>query len=141
MAETKEEFAARADRRLREEKTIWLTTVDESGAPRPAPVWFVYDGERIVVYSHHAARRLRNIPRNPRVSLNLNCDEWGGEVVYVHGTARVAPELPPLQRSEAYLAKYRDQIERDSSWNGLEGFAALYSVPVEIGSLVVRAPW
>ena len=38
------EFGARVARHLREDVVVWLTTVTPSGAPLPAPVWFIWDG-------------------------------------------------------------------------------------------------
>ena len=45
------DFGARVERRLRDEIVIWLVTVGPSGAPEPAPVWFLWDGQSFVVYS------------------------------------------------------------------------------------------
>jgi len=38
-------FGERVARRLREERLIWLVTIDSSGLPQPSPVWFWWDGE------------------------------------------------------------------------------------------------
>ena len=43
--------------RLRTEKAIWLTTVAPDGTPQPNPVWFTWDGETVLVYSHRDAFR------------------------------------------------------------------------------------
>ena len=50
---------------------MWLTTVTASGAPLRRPVGFVWDGgENVSVYSQPGAW-IRNIARNPRVTLNF----------------------------------------------------------------------
>jgi PPOX class probable F420-dependent enzyme len=127
--------------RLRQERVIWMTTVDR-GAPQPAPVWFLYErgrkSERIIVYSKTDARRIANIIAGGKVALNFNCTPSGGEVHVIRASARIAPEIPQASESEAYLARYRASIEGDQAWGGtLEGFVAQYSVPIEITGLAV----
>ena len=134
-------LGARVLERLSRDRVIWMTTVDR-GAPQPAPVWFLYErgeaGERIIVYSKTSARRIANIMADPKVALNFNCTPGGGEVHVIRGSARIALELPPVPQFEAYIARYRDWIEEDQSWGGtFEGFAAQYSVPIEITDLAV----
>lgn len=135
MIDTSSEFGARADRLLREENVIWLTTVGRDGTPRPALVWFLYDGDRILVYSDHRARRVDHLADRPRVALNVNSDAWGDSMVVLTGTARIARELPSAADNPAYLAKYRERIEIEKAWDGVAGFVAVYSVPLEITDL------
>jgi Pyridoxamine 5'-phosphate oxidase len=35
------DFGARVARRLREEETMWLTTVRTDGTPQPTLIWFL----------------------------------------------------------------------------------------------------
>src|SRR6266581_1156609 len=42
-------FGERVARRLRDERLIWLTTVDAKGIPQPTPVWFLWDGARLIL--------------------------------------------------------------------------------------------
>jgi PPOX class probable F420-dependent enzyme len=78
-------FGRHVKRRLHEEKVIWLTTVDEQNAPQPRPVWFHWDGKTFLIFSQREKAKLRHIAHNPRVSLNFNTDEDGGDVD--HATA------------------------------------------------------
>jgi hypothetical protein len=39
------EIPKEAQRRIDEDRVVWLTTVTDSGVPAPNPVWFVPDGE------------------------------------------------------------------------------------------------
>lgn len=141
MIDATTRLGARIIERLREERVIWLTTVDR-GSPQPAPVWFIYervaDSERIVVYSRTNARRVTNIRFNERVALNLNCSPGGGQVHVIRGVARIALELPSVAEATDYRARYRDWIE-DEAYRGetVEAFATQYSVPIEITELEV----
>ena len=51
MLDATTEGGARADRRLQEEEVAWLTTVRSNGQPRSVPIWFLWDGEKFLIYS------------------------------------------------------------------------------------------
>lgn len=124
------EFGARAARRLREEMVVWLTTVTPTGAPLPRPVGFLWDGgEHVSVYSLPGAR-LRNIARNPRVTLNFDGDGRGGDIVVLSGIAQVDPDAPAVDDNPAWLAKYAGQIEQFGMTPA--SFAARFSVPIRV---------
>jgi PPOX class probable F420-dependent enzyme len=124
------EFGARVARRLREEEIAWVTTVSPSGAPLPRPVWFLWDGaESVLVYSRRGLR-IRNIQANPRVTLNLDGDRRGGDIIVLTGRATVDRQAPGADRDDAYLAKYAGNIERMGL--PLDAFAERVSVPVRI---------
>ena len=87
------EFGARADRRLRDELIGWLVTVNPAGAPVPVPVWFLWDGAgSLLIYSRPNTAKLRNIAAGPRVSVHLDGDGAGGDVVVVSGRARISDD-------------------------------------------------
>jgi PPOX class probable F420-dependent enzyme len=124
------EFGARAGRRLHEDVVGWLTSVAADGTPRPVPVWFLWDGDRsVLLYSQPAKPKLRNVERNPRVSLHLDGNGQGGDIVVVLGQARVSDD-PPAHEVDDYVAKYTELIARNG-WTP-ESFAADYSVPLRI---------
>jgi len=141
MIDASTPLGARILERLREERVVWMTTVDHD-APQPAPVWFLYErseeSERIIVYSKTGARRNTNLMANTHVALNFNSTPGGGQVHVIRGRARIATELPAAPENPAYLDRYSDWIEEDQSWGGtFTGFAAQYSVPIEITDLSV----
>ena len=111
---------ARADRRLRTEQILWLTTVRADGQPQSSPVWFLWDGETFLVFSQPSAQKLRNLAANPRVAVHLESDGTGEDVLTVDGTAAVDPEVPPSDQLEEYGVKYR------------EGIQAMGSTPAEL---------
>lgn len=130
------EFGRRAARRLREEVLAWLTTVDRRGTPQPIPVWFLWDGgSSILVYSRPRTAKLRSIEGNPRVSLHLDGNGRGGDIVVCVGEARISDD-PPAAEVPEYVEKYAPLIERNR-WSP-ESFAADYSVPLRITISRVR---
>ena len=130
MIDETTEFGARAARRLREEHLAWLTTVSPAGAPMPVPVWFLWDGaESVLLYSRPDTPKLRNIEHNARVTLHLDGNGRGGDIVVCQGRAGVSDD-PPAHEVPEYVEKYAAFIERNG-WTPAS-FAADYSVPVRI---------
>ena len=77
-----------------------LVTVNPDGSPHVTIVWTGLDGDEIVVGKLFVDRKVRNIRRDPRVSLSFEADgaEHGMQhYLVVEGTARVteggAPKL------------------------------------------------
>ena len=122
------EFGRRVARRLQDEPVAWLTLVDGTGTPQPAPVWFVWDGETALIYSDHRARRLAHLRANPRVALHLDGDGNGGDVVVLTGAVAEDTAAPAVGDNPAYLAKYGDRIA-GGPWGDAAVFAQPYSVP------------
>jgi PPOX class probable F420-dependent enzyme len=124
------EFGAHAARRLREEVIGWLTTVTARGAPRPIPVWFLWDGDRsILLYSRPEKRKLENIAANPNVSLNLDSDGVDADIVICWGEIRGSDD-PPANQVPEYVEKYAERIAA-LGWTP-ESFAGDFSVPLRI---------
>ena len=113
----------RAVKRLRNEHIVWLTTTSADGTPQPNPVWFYWDGEKILVYSQPKSRKLVNIRRNPRVSLNFQADEEGGDIVVLTGDAFIDEKTKHDLR---FIEKYCDEIPEIG--HTAETLAASYSV-------------
>jgi PPOX class probable F420-dependent enzyme len=116
--------------RLNTEKVAWLTTVRPDGLPQPTPIWFLWDGVGLVIYSKPEARKLRNIAAHPRISFHLNSDAWGGEIVVLWGTATVDLHGPLATANPAYIEKYRQGIA-DIGMTP-ESMAAEYSALIRI---------
>lgn len=123
--------------RLRKEMVIWLTTVRADGMPTPTPVWFVWEGESIRMYSQPGKLKLRNLAANPKASLNLNSDEEGDAVVVFTGEVTIEPEAEPANHNPAYLEKYRASIKNIQMTP--ESFSAEYAVPLRFHIRSIRA--
>jgi PPOX class probable F420-dependent enzyme len=129
-------FGKRVARRLNEDPVIWLTTVGAGGAPQPNPVWFLWDGASLLVYSLPDAARIKHIERNPLVALNFDGDGRGGDIIVMTGEARISPDEPPADQVPAYVEKYKEFIAR--SFGTPENFATQYSTPLRITVRKVR---
>ncbi len=125
-----------ARRHLTDDHVVWLTTVTDSGAPAPFPVWFVRDGDDILVFSQPTSRRVRNIGARPSVSLNFNSDPHGGDAWIISGTASTRPNVAPSS-APGYLEKYRASIEGKLDTT-VDDIDATYNTEIRIRPTSVR---
>ncbi len=105
------ELSEQVGRRLTTDEVAWLTTVTPAGKPAPRPVWFVWTGEAIVIYSMNGAARLGYIEHNPQVSVHFN-SVGGGDIVVISGTAQRFPDAPAPSEFPGFLDKYAVLIQR-----------------------------
>jgi PPOX class probable F420-dependent enzyme len=111
MIDFNSDFGARALQRLSTGQIIWLTTVDSHGVPQPRPVWFLWDGESILIYSRPQAHKIRHLETNPSVSLNFDSDGQGGDIVVLLGEAHIANSPIPENQIARYVEKYNQGME------------------------------
>ena len=123
-------------RRLREERLIWLTTIDQRGVPQPLPVTFLWDSVQatILTYSRTDRGRLADLERNPNVALHF--DASGGDIIVITGTAAVSEQDVPSDQMPEWVDKYRDLLARLGMT--AQQSAASASVAVRIRPLTVR---
>jgi PPOX class probable F420-dependent enzyme len=57
--------------RLQNDIIIWLSTVRPDGRPHLVPVWFLWDGQTILIFSK-PDQKIRNLRQNPAVMLGLD---------------------------------------------------------------------
>ena len=105
------EFGARVLRRLEEEHIVWLTTGGKDGAPQPNPVWFLWTGERFLIFSQ-PDHKVGNIERWSKVALNFHATDQGSDVVVFTGEAALgqATDIDDAHRAE-YVAKYEQGMK------------------------------
>ncbi len=111
---------------LAEDKIAWLTTVTPSGKPAPRPVWFVFDGDDIVVFSQPGTAKLRHITLNPEVSFNFTS---GRGILVINGRAHI--EDGKATDAPGYAEKYAELIPR-IGFPDAQAFASTYSVRIRV---------
>ena len=121
--------AAHVIGRLQQDRIGWLTTVSADGTPKTSPIWFLWSEDEILVYSLESARA-RNVKSHPRVSLNLDGNGMGGDIVVVEGTAAIDDNHTSAVDNPDYLSKYKPVMD-DYGWTP-EWFAERYCVPIVI---------
>jgi len=87
-----------------------MVTLNPDGSPQVTIVWIGLEGDEIVAGHLPRHRKVRNIERDPRVAISIECDTKSSlglaEYVVIYGQARIqeggAPEL--LQRlAQVYI--------------------------------------
>lgn len=117
-------------RRLDREPVVWLGTAGADGAPHILPLWFTFDGEAITVFSKPHALKVRNVRRDPRVSLAIGSPYGDLDVALLEGHASLADVPQPDTRHRLGLERYRDSMDRLGV--SIDQFLSTYSQPIRI---------
>jgi len=120
---------AHAAERLRENIIIWLGTVRPDGRPHLVPVWFLWDGETILIFSK-PDQKIRNLRQNPRVTLALDDTANGNDVIGLDGEATLLPAGEVSPTLPAYTAKYGALLQ-EMNWTP-EFMASEYTEAIRI---------
>lgn len=130
MLDVTTKWGKHADQRLQSNRIAWLTTVGGDGRPYTVPVGFVWEEQTLLIFSQPKKQKLRNIRKNPRVTLALDETERGHDVVIVEGTAELIDDPQISMKMPAYVEKYGASIE-SMGWT-LESMAADYSQAIRV---------
>jgi PPOX class probable F420-dependent enzyme len=110
MWDTTTEFGQRVEQRLAGEEVIWLVTIDDKNTPQPSPVWFIREGDTLLIYSKPSAPKVRNIRARPRVAMHFNTDHDGDNLMVFTGTAMIDESGAPSNHVQEYQVKYGPRI-------------------------------
>lgn len=132
MIDFKSKLGRKAMRHLKQEYFIWLTTVDSKGTPQPRPVWFVLEGDTLLMYSQPSAFKLKHIVNNPNVSLHFNTPDPKVEedVIVFSGKAKIDTKAGAVNKNNIYMRKYRAGIKALGSTP--QEFTQAYSTAIRI---------
>ena len=125
----------RVAQRLQEEEVLWLTTTGKDGTPQPRPVWFLWNGESILIYSEPDTAKLRHLDAQARVALNFNTTAEGYDVAVLIGEASLVSDVP-ADEVENYLDKYNEAIPGIDYTR--ENFMEAFSVPIQVKPVSLR---
>jgi PPOX class probable F420-dependent enzyme len=101
-----------AQRKLANDRVVWLTTIRPDGSPASRPVWFVWRAPELLVYSEPHTHKVRHLTRDPRANVHFNSDRKGGTIVVLDVEAAIEHDAPSPSGCPGYLAKYADWIDR-----------------------------
>ena len=130
MLDVTTEWGQHAEQRLRTNIIGWLTTVGSDGRPYTVPVWFLWDGNTVLIFSQPEKQKVRNLRKNARVTLALDETKQGEDVVIVEGTAELL-ENPDINATlPAYVEKYGAMMKDMNS--SPESMAADFNVGIRL---------
>jgi len=95
------------DEFLGAQRTYRVATVSAEGAPHVSPLWFVWDGTSLWLYSITRSKRWAALRRDPRVAVVVDAGEEYGELrgVELSGTVEVVGEVPRTGEPNPELVK------------------------------------
>ena len=106
MLDVTTEWGQHAEQRLQTNIIGWLTTVGSDGRPYTVPVWFLWEGSTLLIFSQPQKQKIRNLRKNARVTLALDETKLGEDVVIVEGTAEVLDNPDFSATLPEYVEKY-----------------------------------
>ena len=62
-----------------------IATINKDGSPQVTPVWVELDGIHVIVNSEITRRKVRNLKRDPRVSLSVQDDANPYQYIEIRG--------------------------------------------------------
>ena len=87
---------ARVQQFLSTKEVMVLATVQPDGAPLATAMWFLHDAKSLTMISEANLQKVRNLRRDPRVSLVAEVGEGGREIfgVAIQGRAEFLADGP-----------------------------------------------
>jgi PPOX class probable F420-dependent enzyme len=128
--DTSTSFGKHVLKRLQEEQILWLTTLRADLTPQPVPVWFIWNGADLLVFSQPQAQKVRNLREHTRVALNFNGTFGGSDIVVLWGEARIVDQPVPEDELKAYLEKYAQGLKEIQMT--VDEFTKSYGVAIRI---------
>ena len=101
MNEEQRKFAA-------EVNVAVLATVDGKGRPHATPIWYMLEGDEVVLSVSRGGQKHRNLERNPEVMLVIDSRKVPYYALMVAGRMEIGPPLDDEQRltlSTRYLGE------------------------------------
>ena len=100
---------------LATKEVVVLATLQPDGAPLAMPMWFLPDGDALVMVSVAGLRKVANLQRDPRVSVVAEAGTRGAQIknVIVQGRAEILPDGPERRGlADRLLQRYHPDLER-----------------------------
>lgn len=116
--------------RLRAEEILWLGSVRPDGRPHLVPVWFLWEGETMLIFSKPENQKVRNIRQNPAVTVALDNTDRGDDITVLEGVAELIDDPAVTTTLPAYASKYAALLA-DMGWTP-ETMAKEYSQAIRI---------
>lgn len=94
-----------------------LATVSDDGAPRNAPVWFIWEDDALWMLGNRCSSSVRRLERNSRCAVEIvHFDNAGGVLLHLGMRGAAFVEQMQPARFRRLLKKYLGQEETWNSW-------------------------
>ncbi len=99
-----------------------MSTLDPEGYPHTVPVWFMLDGDDLVIISERNTRKVEHIRANPKGAVSIGGNPGDGEGYLLKGEFSIEEDdgLTWMKRL-TYHYESGDEAERDiAAWSELD---------------------
>lgn len=115
-------FDDRARETLQQPVIVRVSTITPAGYPHTVPVWFILDGDELVLFAERSTQKVKHARANPKGSIAIGGDPVGSPGYLIEGdfvveedpdwlwTRRITHHYEPAEQAEKSL----------SDWQGLE---------------------
>ena len=119
---------------LRPARIAVLATVGSDGTPQVTPVWYGYKDGRLAVAANENSAKVRNLRRDPRLSVCVYEGERGAEYVALYGRADLAHGDGVWPQVRAIVERYESPENVDEYMRELmaERFAIITLAPERV---------
>ena len=119
---------------INEDRNAILATIKQDGAAQLTPIWYLYEDGRFYVSAGVDTAKVRNLVRNPAITLCIDGGRGDARYVVVYGTAHLIEPEQPLQ------AETRRRIIRHYHDSDEAAEAYYQSVKGDPAALIVITP-
>ena len=111
-----------------------LATVGRDGTPQVTPVWYGFEDGRLTVAANEGSVKVRNLRRDPRVSVCVYAGERGTEYAALYGQADLAHGDGVWPQVRAIVERYESPENVDEYMRELmaERFAVITLTPERV---------
>lgn len=105
---------------LQQAVIVRISVITSEGYPHTTPVWFLLDGDDLIVFTGKNARKARSARANPKGSIAIGGDPVGSPALLVEGdivveddpdhvwTSKVTHHYEPPDRARQWLDAWRN---------------------------------
>ncbi|MDX2136918.1 MAG: pyridoxamine 5'-phosphate oxidase family protein [Chloroflexota bacterium] len=90
-----------------------LATIDDDGYPHNVPLWYLLDGDDILIISDRATRKTKNVLARPQAAIAIGGDPADGTGYMIRGDVTVEEDADKaVTRRMTYRYEPKDEAER-----------------------------
>lgn len=88
---------------------VHFATINPDGTPQNSPVWVEYDGTHVIVNSEEKRRKVKNVERDPRVSVSVQDPDNPYSYVEIRGNVVEVTREGAFEGIDRLAKKYMGQ--------------------------------
>jgi len=119
-------------------RTGKLAVTRADGSPQVTPVWFVLDGDQLVLTTHEASVKGRVLRRDPRVCLCVDDQEPPYSFVIIRGEAVISEDLADLRYWAGVIDGRNMGADRADEYGARNGVPGELLVRIRPGTVIAE---